>query len=116
MEFEREKGFQPNHVSKDNWSFDIKSHDPSTDILDFVGVKTHVNGAKVLNVTKNEILPDLTRTDLCIRAIVLLERVATETSVYFHRPWSEQPEFGEESAKFTISELLFRTNVNEHNL
>lgn len=108
IQFEREQGFQPRDVSKENRGYDIESRDPQTERLRFIEVKGRVKGAETVTVTKNEILTGLNRPDAYILAVVFVEGGAAETPVYLHRPFSQEPEFGAASVNFKLAELLGR--------
>ena len=106
MQFEREEGFQPRDVSKENRGYDIESRDPRTDRLRFIEVKGRVKGAETVTVTKNEILTGLNRPDAYILAVVLVEEGVAETPVYLLRPFAQEPEFAAASVNLKLAELL----------
>lgn len=111
MQFEREQGFQPRDVSKENRGYDIESRDPNTDHLRFLEVKGRVKGAETVTVTKNEILTGLNRPDAYILAVVFVEGGTAEGPVYLHRPFSQEPEFGAASVTLKLAEILGRANT-----
>jgi SNF2 family DNA or RNA helicase len=111
IQFEREQGFQPRDVSKENRGYDIESRDPNTDRLRFLEVKGRVKGAETVTVTKNEILTGLNRPDAYILAVVFVEGGAADTPVYLHRPFSQEPEFGAASVTLKLAEILGRANT-----
>lgn len=111
MRFEREKGFQPRDVSKENRGYDIESRDPQTERLRFIEVKGRVKSAETVTVTKNEILTGLNRPDAYILAVAFVEGGAAETPVYLHRPFSQEPEFGAASVTLKLAEILGRATT-----
>jgi hypothetical protein len=111
IQFEREQGFQPRDVSKENRGYDIESRDPQTERLRFIEVKGRVKGAETVTVTKNEILTGLNRPDAYILAIVFVEGGAAEAPVYLHRPFSQEPEFGAASVTLKLAEILGRVTA-----
>jgi SNF2 family DNA or RNA helicase len=111
IQFEREQGFQPRDVSKENRGYDIESRDPNSDRLRFLEVKGRVKGAETVTVTKNEILTGLNRPDAYILAVVFVEGGAAETPLYLHRPFSQEPEFGAASVTLKLAEILGRVNT-----
>lgn len=111
IQFEREQGFQPRDVSKENRGYDIESRDPNTDRLRFIEVKGRVKDAETVTVTKNEILTGLNRPDAYILAVVFVEGGAAETPVYLPRPFSQEPEFGAASVTLKLAEILGRATT-----
>jgi superfamily II DNA or RNA helicase len=104
MKHEREFGFEPRDVCKENLGYDIESRDPKTGRLRFIEVKGRVVGADTITVTRNEMMTSLNSPDQWRLAIVLVEEVAAKP-IYVVHPFTREPQFGETSANFEISML-----------
>lgn len=108
MEAERRLGFDPRDVHTQNLGYDIESPVPNTGRLRFIEVKGRVDGAKVITVTKNEILTGLNKPDDFILAVVLIDGDQS-TVRYIRQPFSKEPDFGVTSSNYDIEELLARS-------
>jgi hypothetical protein len=111
MLYERELGYTPRDVSRDNRHFDIESEIPiSHRLVDghslrFIEVKGRVKGADTITVTKNEILAAFNSPEQQILAIVTVDgdyRLVT----YLKKPFREKPGFAMTSINYNIEELL----------
>jgi len=63
MEKERELGYVPVDVHRENLGWDIESAIPGTGKLRFIEVKGRIEGAETVTVSKNEILAGLNKPD-----------------------------------------------------
>jgi len=105
MKHERELGFEPRDVCKENLGYDIESRDPKTGRLRLIEVKGRISGADTITVTRNEILTALNTPDQWRLAIVMVDG-ASDKPVYVAHPFTREPQFGETSAQFEINTLI----------
>ncbi|MDR2655520.1 MAG: DUF3883 domain-containing protein [Oscillospiraceae bacterium] len=111
MMYERELGYRPRDVSRDNRHFDIESGIPETQrlmnghSLRFIEVKGRIKGADTITVTKNEVLAAFNSPEQYILAIVAVDgdyRLVT----YLKKPFRDKPGFAMTSINYNIEELL----------
>jgi len=127
METEKNLGFEPQDVSKENRGYDIESRVPGTGKLRFIEVKGRIQGAKTVTITKNEILAGFNKPDDFILAIATVppspdfqegdtwqvsDKVTpygTPAGVvvrYVRRPFQSEPDFGVTSVNYDLAKLL----------
>ncbi len=105
MDLERNLGYVPRDVSKDNCGYDIESKIPGTGQLRFIEVKGRVAGAKTVTITKNEILTSLNKPDEFILVIVEVDG-ETMKPHYIRQPFHREPDFGVTSVNYDLEDLL----------
>lgn len=107
MDIEREEGFTPKDVSKENLGYDIESM--RQDEIRFIEVKGRRADADTVTVSRNEILTALNKPDDFILAIVLTDGKNTKT-VYLKNPFGTSPDFGAVSITYKIKNLIQQGN------
>jgi hypothetical protein len=105
MAAERRLGFQPRDVSDENLGYDVESSIPNTGLLRFIEVKGRVRGAKIVTVTKNEILTALNKPAEFILAIAVLDPDQYELR-YVRIPFEKEPDFKATSVNYDLAALL----------
>jgi hypothetical protein len=105
MDAERGLGFQPRDVSDQNLGYDVESSIPNTGLLRFIEVKGRVRGAKIVTVTKNEILTGLNKPDEFILAIAVLDPHHCHVC-YVRTPFEKEPDFKATSVNYDLGKLL----------
>jgi superfamily II DNA or RNA helicase len=105
MASERRLGYVPRDVSDQNLGYDIESAIPGTGLLRFIEVKGRIRGAKVVTVTKNEILTCLNKPDEYILAICLIDGENVEVR-HVRQPFVREPDFGATSVNYDLAGLL----------
>lgn len=109
---ERESGFEPRDVCKENRGYDIESRYPAghskAGQLRFIEVKGRVLGAPTVTVTKNEILTALNKPEDYILAIVFVGPQGATAPRYLRKPFDQEPDFATASVTFRIKDLLDR--------
>ena len=112
MAFERELGFEPRDVSKENRGYDVESRYPASHAkagqLRFIEVKGRVADAETVTVTKNEILTALNKPEDYILAIVFVSPTGPAKPRYLTKPFDQEPDFATASVNFRLQELLQR--------
>ncbi len=105
MKKEKSLGFIPKDVSGENCGYDIESAVPGSGRLRFIEVKGRAAGAKIITVTKNEILTSLNKPDDYILAVV---EIFDDSCVvnYIKRPFKKEPDFGVTSVNYNIEKLV----------
>jgi len=115
---ERQLGFDPRDVSKENRGYDIESRYPSghpkAGQLRFIEVKGRIMGADTVTVTKNEILTALNKPEDYILAVVFISPDGAQTPHYLESPFEQEPDFATASVNFKVAELLVRTGPQAH--
>ena len=107
MNAEKDLGFQPLDISKDNRGYDIESRDPDGKTrLRFIEVKGRASSADVVTMTKNEILTALNKPDQFILALVDVDGDHAERITYVRKPFTKEPDFGVTSVNYKIVDLL----------
>jgi superfamily II DNA or RNA helicase len=113
MAYERQQGFEPRDVCKENRGYDIESRYPASHPkagqLRFIEVKGRAEGADMVTVTKNEILTALNKPNDYVLAIVFVEPDGTAIPRYLVKPFDQEPDFATASVTFKVKELLSRT-------
>jgi len=112
MAFEREHGFEPRDVCRDNRGYDIESRYPENHAkkgqLRFIEVKGRIAAADTVTVTKNEILTALNKPDDYILALVFVRPDGAAKPHYLTKPFEQEPDFATASVTFRIKDLLSR--------
>jgi len=107
MNTERDLGFLPLDISKENRGYDIESRDPDGKTrLRFIEVKGRASGADVVTMTKNEILTALNKPEQFILALVDVDGDHAEKITYIRNPFTKEPDFGVTSVNYKIADLL----------
>jgi len=109
MAIERELGFAPKDVSKENRGYDVESSVPVSmrtggGSLRFIEVKGRVSGADYVTVSKNEILTALNKPEEFIFAVVEVDGKKTH-AMYFKKPFHEVPDFCANSVNYDLVNL-----------
>jgi hypothetical protein len=107
MEAEKQLGNEPRDVSGEKCGYDIESKVLSDGKLRFIEVKGRVAGAITVTVTRNEILTALNKPDDFILAIAQINGDQRQLR-YVRRPFQLEPDFGVESANYSLADLLAR--------
>jgi len=105
MAAERKLGYAPRDVSDQNLGYDIESAIPGMGLLRFIEVKGRVKGAKIVTITKNEILTGLNKPNEFILAIVIIDQDATVVR-YCRTPFEKEPDFKATSVNYDLNKLL----------
>jgi hypothetical protein len=112
MAFEREQGFEPRDVSKENRGYDVESRYPAEHVksgqLRFVEVKGRVADAETVTVTKNEILTALNKPEDYVLALVFIGCNGPAKPLYLSKPFEQEPDFATASVTFRIKDLMAR--------
>ena len=110
LEKERELGYLPVDVHRDNLGWDIESAIPNTGKLRFIEVKGRIEGAETVTVSKNEILAGLNKPEDYILAVVEVsfdgDQAQIQQTHYIHRPFRKEPDFAATSVNYDWQELL----------
>lgn len=101
---ERERGHQPQDVSKQNYGYDIESKTENGELL-FIEVKGRVSSATSITVTKNEILTALNMPEQFILAIVSIDG-NKKSITYLKNPFKEHPDLSVNSINYDITRLI----------
>ena len=107
---ERDLGYAPVDVSRNNIGYDIESTIPPAlrgggPGLRFIEVKGRRRGATTITVTRNEILTALNKPEEYLLAIVEVDGEHTRTT-YLRRPFGAAPDMGACSVNYEIAELM----------
>src|SRR5574341_1531483 len=97
LETERALGRDPRDVHEENRGYDIESAIPGTGRLLFIEVKGRASGARIVTITRNEILTALNKPDEFVLAIVPIDAFQAELPKYVRKPFQREPDFGVES-------------------
>ena len=110
MEKERELGNKPVDVSSEKRGYDIESFDPDANQYRFIEVKGRVDGAKTVDITRNEIVTSLNQPNKFILAIVEVENGQASKPRYVPGALDTRghPPFEQSSVTFNIKGLLER--------
>jgi hypothetical protein len=110
MEKERELGYLPVDVSRDNLGWDIESAIPGTGKLRFIEVKGRIEGAETITVSKNEILAGLNKPEDYFLVVVEVAfdngQAHAKQPCYIQRPFQKEPDFAATSVNYEWRELL----------
>ena len=112
---EKSLGRDAKDVSKRNYGWDIESLDTKTKNIFFIEVKGREKDAKIVTVTRNEILAglnvseDLNNSDRYILAIVQLEDEKVINARYIRKPFDKDIQFETASVNFDIKKLLAKS-------
>lgn len=104
---ERALGREPLEMPRNNPGFDIRSKDPSGDIL-FIEVKARIPDATTVCVTKTEILTALNKPETFVLALVTVDNGQASGPVYVRRPFagSEDAFFDTASVNYKLPALM----------
>ena len=107
---ERDLGYAPVDVSRNNIGYDIESTIPPAlrgggPGLRFIEVKGRRRGATTITVTRNEILTALNKPEEYLLAIVEVDGEHTRAT-YLRRPFGAAPDMGACSVNYEIAELM----------
>ncbi len=105
MQAERRLGYVPRDVSDQNLGYDVESSVPGSGMLRFIEVKGRVVGAKIVTITKNEILTALNKPDDFYLAICLVDGDRVDVR-YVRRPFEKEPDFQATSVNYDLPALL----------
>lgn len=109
MQYERELGFEPIDVSRDNLGYDIESRIPNSGRLRFIEVKGRIEGSETVTVSKNEILAGLNKPDDYLLAVVEVhpqnDTLVASKPLYIQRPFRREPDFAATSVNYDLKEL-----------
>ena len=108
---EEAMGHSPRDVSAQKLGWDITSHPPVIDgrmpEARLIEVKGRAKGAPTVTVTKNEILTALNKPDQFLLAVVLVgESDDVEGPYYVSRPFTQAPDWNEESRALSLGALI----------
>jgi hypothetical protein len=110
MKQEREQGYLPVDVHRENLGWDIESAIPGTGKLRFIEVKGRIEGAETVTVSKNEILAGLNKPDDYILAVVEVnfqeDRPQIKGCHYIRQPFRREPDFAACSVNYNWNDLL----------
>ena len=105
MDDERQRGFEPRDVSKENRGYDIESLDPQSGNLRFIEVKGRVAGAGAIMLTRNEVLTALNKPESWFLAVVFVEGGRAATPHYYREPFREGLQFAAASVCLELAGL-----------
>ena len=109
LQAERDLGYYPRDVSRENPGYDIESHDPRTGHLRFIEVKGRRAGAETVTITHNEIIRGLNAPEQFILALVEIQDGQAQPPRYVRQPFDQQPDSGAASVNYKLPELLARS-------
>lgn len=112
MAIERDLGFEPRDVSRDNAGYDIESSVPGdmANGLRLLEVKARAAGADSVTVSRNEVLCALNKRDGFILALVEVGETKT-TTTYIAHPFSTSPDPAMDATTYSIRKLLAQGKV-----
>jgi hypothetical protein len=115
MDIEKELGYMPKDVSRDNCGYDIESVIPEEkqangSRLRFIEVKGRTAGATTVTVSNNEIITGLNKPEEYILAIVEVDGDRTHT-VYLQQPFENKPDWANHCSTYDIKKLIQRSKV-----
>jgi len=108
MQAERQMGYRPTDVGAEKLGYDVESAVPGTGELRFVEVKGRIAGARIVTVTKNEILTALNKSDSYYLAMVEVENNTAREVRYLKNPFGREPDFCAASVNYQWNELWRR--------
>ena len=108
---ERALGHEPGDVSAERLGYDIESREKGDGRLRFIKVEGRARDAETVTVTRNRILTALNAPDTYILAVVEVEDGIAASPLYVRQPFAHEPDFGETSVTYRLSELLARAEV-----
>lgn len=108
LDAERELGFAPRDVGAEKLGYDIESAEKANGRLRFLEVKGRVVGARVVTVTKNEVLTALNKPESYFLAMVEIENGKANEVRYVAKPFSQKPDFGVTSINYNWNDLWQR--------
>lgn len=106
MAAERELGHRPRDVSAEKRGYDIESRHGVTGQLRMIEVKGRHAEARVVILTKNEILTSLNAPDAFALALVRVDKGYVHAPVYVRRFFARELGFAETAVVFDIESLL----------
>jgi len=110
--FETEKAFghEVRDVAADKCGWDITARPPTVDgkLLEdrHIEVKGRSKGQSTITVSRNEIIYGLNQADKFILAIVIVDGDTHEGPYYIKDLFSQEPDFGQASINYDLSDLL----------
>lgn len=106
MEAEKNLGYIPHDVSRENCGYDIESKDPDAPgKLRFIEVKGRAEGADTVTVTRNEILTALNKPNQYILALVVVDGVNNQTW-YIRNCFEKEIDFSVTSVNYNLQKLI----------
>ena len=111
MSLERELGFSPRDVSKENPGYDIESKTKDGS-LRFIEVKGRAAGHNEVTVTHNEMKVASNKPDNCILAVVIVDEGRRKVILYIN--WIEKskgPTFAEVNRSLDLNKLRLEAKV-----
>jgi SNF2 family DNA or RNA helicase len=105
---EKELGNPTRDRSKEKIGYDIESTDSQSDMLRFIEVKGRKKDAKIVTITKNEIIYGLNLPDQFILALCFVDGKRVEVH-YVQKAFQFEPDFGVTSINFNVDDLLTKT-------
>ncbi len=106
MAAERRLGHAPRDVSAEKCGYDIESRDGTTGRLRLIEVKGRHAEARVVILTKNEILASLNAPDAFALALVRVEAGFAHEPIYVRRFFEREMGFAETAVVLDIEDLL----------
>lgn len=108
LKAEKEMGYSPRDVGAEKVGYDVESTVPDTGKLRFLEVKGRISGARVVTVTKNEILTALNKPESYYLTMVEVENGIAREIRYIRNPFGQKPDFGVTSVNYNWDELWKR--------
>jgi len=108
LKAEEEIGYSPRDVGVEKIGYDVESTVPRTGKLRFLEVKGRISGARIVTVTKNEILTALNKPESYYLAMVEVENGIAREIRYVRNPFGQKPDFGVTSVNYNWDELWKR--------
>ena len=106
LSVERGFGHEVEDVEHRKLGYDIESRDPESGRLRFIEVKARASGAQDITVTRNEVIFSLNNPGDYILGIVEFFADETYRVHYVREPFSQAPEFGVTSSKYSMKHLI----------
>jgi superfamily II DNA or RNA helicase len=110
MAAERKLGFTPRDIGNENRGYDVESRYPDGHAkagkLRFIKVKSLVDDAESVTVTKNEILTALNKPEDYILALVFFGPDGKGKPRYLAKPFDQEPDFTTSNVTFRIKDLM----------
>lgn len=118
MQREREEGYLPEDVSKDNVGYDILSRIPEEKrhggpCLRLIEVKGRQKGSTTVTITRNEIIIALNKQDDFILAVVEVDGTTPSRPIYIRKPFKKEPDIGACSVNYEIAELIRNGQIED---
>ncbi len=107
MHAEKQLGYTPKDVGAEKIGYDIESIGPGGEMR-FIEVKGRVAGARVVTITKNEILTALNKPESYYLALVEIEGNCAREIRYIKQPFKQKPDFSVTSINYDWNKLWER--------